>query len=166
MTGDELNAIQTPIKDKYKRCPKEAAVSLSGSVRLGPNVTNTITMGRQIIETGMHAGAGGSASNICPGEIFLSSLAACSGIVLSAVATHMGLEDVKGKITAIGSLDLRGTLGVDPTVPVGFQDIELRTELETDASSEDIEKLLEMTEKYCVVFQTMVSPPKVRIIRK
>ena len=166
MTREELIAIQAPMKEKYLKHPNEAAITLSGSAYLGADVTNAITIGKQTIETGLHPGAGGSDSNICPGEIFLSSLAACSGIVLSAVATHMRLKIRDGRITAIGSLDLRGTLGVDPAVPVGFQAIELKAELETDASAKDIEMLLEMTEKYCVVLQTLVSPPKVSIKRK
>jgi uncharacterized OsmC-like protein len=166
VTREELVAIQAPIIERYQNNPKEAAATLSGSACLGADVTNTITIGKQTIETGLHAGLGGIDSNICPGELFLSSLAACSGITLSAVATHMGLNIRDGRITAIGSLDLRGTLGVDPAVPVGFRSIELKAELETDASAQDIEMLLEMTEKYCVVFQTMVSPPKLRIQRK
>ena len=94
MTAQELNARQMPLKERYLGNPKEAATNLSGSVCLGPDITNKITIGNQIVETGLHAGTGGSDSNICPGVIFLSSLAACSGITLSAVATHMGLQEV------------------------------------------------------------------------
>ena len=114
----------------------------------------------------MHKGVGGRASSICPGEVFLTSLAACSVITLGAVATHMGLKVQTAGIAAIGFLDLRGTLAVDSVTPVGFQRIELEADIETDASPQEVQDLLTMTEKYCVVFQTLASPPQLSIRRK
>jgi uncharacterized OsmC-like protein len=158
MNRDELRAAQAPIKQGYRDDPELALVTLHAEGRLGEDVSCSIETGRMLVDAGLHPATGGDGSFACSGDMLLQALAACAGVTLRSVATSMGL-DVTGTVRAEGDLDFRGTLGVDKTVPVGFTDIRLGFDLGTTASEEELETLLRLTERYCVVFQTLVSPP-------
>jgi uncharacterized OsmC-like protein len=163
MTKELLNKMQTPFKDKYGLNPLTAQTKLAARAVLGADITCTNKIGNYNVETGMHPGVGGSLENICPATVFLDSLAACAGIVMGAVATHMGMEIRSGAVCVEGDLDLRGTLGVADNVEVGFKEIRMSVDIDTDASKQEINTLLRMTEKYCVVYQTLAKPPKIHL---
>jgi uncharacterized OsmC-like protein len=166
MKSDELRTIQAPLKERYKNDPSAAFLTLSAQGRLGEGVTCNVQTGKALVEAGLHPATGGSEMNICSGDMLLEALVACAGVTLNAVATALGIEVRNGSVFAEGDLDFRGTLGVVKDVPVGFQNIRLRFELDTDASEDQLATLLRLTERYCVVYQTLHQPPEMSITSK
>jgi uncharacterized OsmC-like protein len=160
MDRDELRAVQAPIKDRYREDPAAAVITLRASGELGEGVSCNVQTGRALVEAGLHPATGGDGSQACSGDMLLEALAACAGVTMRSVATARGLS-VSGTVTAEGDLDFRGTLGVDRDAPVGFREIRLRFDLESDASEEDLAALLKTTERYCVVLQTIASAPPI-----
>ncbi len=160
MERDELRAIQAPIKQRYEEDAEAALVTLSARGDLGEGVSCSVDTGRAIAEAGLHPASGGDGSLLCSGDMLLEALAACAGVTLRAVAISLGIAVESGTVRVEGDLDFRGTLAVDRDVPVGFRAIRLRFELETDASEEELATLLKLTERYCVVLQTLASSPE------
>jgi uncharacterized OsmC-like protein len=160
MERNELRAIQAPLKEDYERAPERAMVTLQAEGTLGDGVSCSIQTGRAIAEAGLHPASGGDGTLLCSGDMLLEALAACAGVTLRAVATSLGIPVEGGRVHAEGELDFRGTLAVDREAPVGFQEIRLRFDLDTDADEEQIATLLKLTERYCVVFQTLAKPPR------
>lgn len=165
MDTEELRALQAPLKERYRGDPAAALVTLRAHGGLGEGVTCRVETGRALIEAGLHPATGGDGLAACSGDMLLEALVACAGVTLRAVATALGVELRDGRITAEGDLDFRGTLGVARDVPVGFQRIRLRFELDTDASEEQLENLMRLTERYCVVYQTLQTAPGIEISR-
>ena len=165
MRSETLRAIQSPLKERYKNQPDAAMITLKAQGNLGENVTCKVQTGRALVEAGLHPATGGSGIQACSGDMLLEALVACSGVTLAAVATSIGVNVRSGTVKAEGDLDFRGTLGVSKEVPVGFQRIRLTFELDTDASEEQLATLLRLTERYCVVYQTLRSSPELRISR-
>ena len=159
MNSDELRAMQAPIKERYREQPEAAFVTLSAEGQLGVDLSCSVQTGRALVEAGLHPATGGDGSFACSGDMLLQALAACAGVTMRSVATSIGVN-VAGKVRAEGDLDFRGTLGVDKAAPVGFSDIRLSFELQSDASEEELATLLRLTERYCVVFQTLATAPK------
>jgi uncharacterized OsmC-like protein len=160
MDRDELRAIQAPLKESYEVAPERALVTLEASGELGEGVSCSVQTGRAIAEAGLHPASGGDGTLLCSGDMLLESLVACAGVTMRAVATSIGVPIESGRVRAEGDLDFRGTLAVDAEAPVGFRAIRLTFELETDAEEEQLATLLKLTERYCVVFQTLSVPPE------
>ncbi|HEY5108049.1 MAG TPA: OsmC family protein [Acidimicrobiales bacterium] len=160
MDRDQLRAAQAPIKERYRDDPAEARVTLRADGDLGSDVTCSVQTGRALVEAGLHPATGGDGSAACSGDMLLQALVACAGVTLRSVATSLGI-DVSGSVRAEGDLDFRGTLGVDKQAPVGFTDIRLSFDLDSDADQEQLDTLLRLTERYCVVLQTLLRPPVV-----
>ncbi len=160
---DELKALQAPLKARYREEPGSARVTLAATGTLGEGVSCSVQTGRAIAEAGLHPATGGDGSQLCSGDMLLEALVACSGVTLRAVATALGLEVRGGTVSAEGDLDFRGTLGVDRDARVGFTDIRLRFDLDTSASEEEVATLLRLTERYCVVLQTLSSPAALHV---
>lgn len=163
MKTDELRSLQAPLKDRYRNEPSAALLTLKAQGRLGEGVTCHVQTGRALVEAGLHPATGGTGPNVCSGDMLLEALVACAGVTLNAVATALGIEVRDGIVRAEGDLDFRGTLGVAKDVPVGFQRIRLRFDLDTDASAEALSTLIRLTERYCVVFQTLRRPPEMSV---
>ncbi|HVY78439.1 MAG TPA: OsmC family protein [Solirubrobacterales bacterium] len=163
MDRERLQAIQGPLKERYREDPGAATITLSAEGELGEGVSCSVKTGRAIAEAGLHPASGGDGGQLCSGDMLLEALAACAGVTLRAVATSLGIEVRGGTVRADGDLDFRGTLAVDREAPVGFKSIRLSFELETDATPEQLETLLKLTERYCVVFQTLASPPQLSV---
>ena len=163
MKADELRAAQAPLKDLYRATPGSAMVTLKASGRLGEGVTCKIETGQALVAAGLHPATGGNGLSACSGDMLLEALVACAGVTLNAVATALGIELRDATLHAEGDLDFRGTLGVSKEVPVGFQDIRLRISLDTDATEEQIANLIRLTERYCVVYQTLMAPPRITV---
>jgi uncharacterized OsmC-like protein len=163
MKTEELRALQAPIKDRYKTNPHAALVTLRAEGRLGEDVTCKVDTGRALVAAGLHPASGGDGLSACSGDMLLEALVACAGVTLAAVATATGIVVRSGSVQAEGDLDFRGTLGVDKSVPVGFQRIRLHFDLDTDASEEQLSTLLRLTERYCVVYQTLCQSPAVNV---
>ena len=159
MQRDELRAIQTPLKERYAGEPEAALVTLTASGHLGEGVSCSVDTGRALAEAGLHPASGGDGSLLCSGDMLLEALVACAGVTLRAVATSLGIAVESGTVRAEGELDFRGTLAVDRAAPVGFRAIHLNFDLDTDASEEELDTLLKLTERYCVVFQTLSTSP-------
>jgi len=159
----ELKSLQAPIKERFREQPKSAMVTLRAEGKIGQGVTCNVQTGKALVEAGLHPATGGSGLSACSGDMLLESIVACAGVTLRAVATALDIPLRDATIRAEGDLDFRGTLGVSKEVPVGFQNIRLRFELDTDANEEQIATLLKLTERYCVVYQTLAHPPKVEI---
>ena len=159
MEREELRSVQAPLKERYREEPEAAVVTLAASGRLGEGVSCSLDTGRALAEAGLHPATGGDGSQLCSGDMLLEALVACAGVTLRAVATSLGIEVESGTVRAEGELDFRGTLAVDRDAPVGFRSIRLDFDLETDAGEEELATLLELTERYCVVFQTLSSAP-------
>ena len=155
MDATTLRALQAPLKDRYRDDPEAAVVTLRASGSLGEGITCSVETGRALAEAGLHPASGGDGSALCSGDMLLEALAACAGVTLRAVATSIGVEVAGGRVLAEGDLDFRGTLGVDRDAPVGFRSIRLRFDLDTDAGEEDLATLIRLTERYCVVLQTI-----------
>jgi uncharacterized OsmC-like protein len=154
METTELRALQQPFKDRYRDNPSAALITLTAEGSLGEGVSCSVRTGRALAEAGLHPATGGDGSQLCSGDMLLEALAACAGVTMRAVSTSLGIP-VEGRVVAEGDLDFRGTLGVSKEAPVGFESIRLRFELDTDASDEELATLLRLTERYCVVLQTL-----------
>jgi uncharacterized OsmC-like protein len=163
MKADELRSLQAPLKAHYRDDPEAALVTLKAEGRIGEGVTCKVQTGKALVEAGLHPATGGDGLAACSGGMLLEALAACAGVTLSAVATALGIDLQSGTVRAEGDLDFRGTLGVSKEVPVGFQSIRLHFDLETDASEEQMATLLRLTERYCVVYQTLRQPPEISV---
>jgi len=163
VTGDALRALQAPVKERYKTEPGAAMVTLRARGRLGEGVTCSVETGKALVAAGLHPATGGDGRSACSGDMLLEALVACAGVTLNAVASAMGVVLNDATIHAEGDLDFRGTLGVDKAAPVGLQRIRLRFELDTDAPDDQIATLLRLTERYCVVYQTLRQPPELRV---
>jgi len=166
MNAEELRSIQAPLKERYRGTPDAALITLRAQGRLGEGVSCKIETGKALVVAGLHPATGGSAQSACSGDMVLEALVACAGVTLNAVATALGIELRDASLQAEGDLDFRGTLGVAKDVPVGFQSIRLQITLDTDASDEQIATLLRLTERYCVVFQTLAHPPALEVRRQ
>jgi uncharacterized OsmC-like protein len=161
---EQLRATQAPLKERYRAEPGAALITLHAEGRLGDEeISCRVDTGRALAEAGLHPATGGDGSMLCSGDMLLQALAACAGVTLRAVATALEIPVAGGVVRAEGDLDFRGTLGVDRQAPVGFSDIRLRFELDTDADDEQLARLLERTERYCVVLQTLLQAPNVTV---
>jgi uncharacterized OsmC-like protein len=163
MNAEDLRALQAPIKQKYKTDPDTAVVTLRAEGRIGEGIACRVDTGRALVEAGLHPASGGSGTQACSGDMLLEALVACAGVTLKAVATAIGIELRDATVRAEGDLDFRGTLGVAKDAPVGFREIRLRFDLDTDAAPEQKKKLIELTERYCVVLQTIRSAPRLAV---
>jgi len=161
MKADELRAVQAPLKDRYRGTPDAALITLKATGRLAEGVTCKIETGKALVTAGLHPATGGNGLSACSGDMLHEALVACAGVTLNAVATALGIQLRDASLEAEGDLDFRGTLGVSKEVPVGFQDIRLNISVDTDASDDDVSKLVRLTERYCVVYQTLVRAPKI-----
>ncbi len=161
MNTEELRSLQAPLKNQYKEKPETAMVTLKAQGRIGEGVSCKIETGKALVEAGLHPATGGNGLSVCSGDMLLEALAACAGVTLSAVATAIGIKIDEGIVETEGDLDFRGTLGVSKEVPVGFQNIRLKFLLKTNASEDELATLIRLTERYCVVFQTLNSSPKI-----
>ena len=162
MRSDELRALQAPLKERFRTDPAAALVTLTAAGRLDETaVSCTVETGRALVEAGLHPATGGTGLLACSGDLLLQALVACAGVTLRAVATALDIPVRAGQLVAEGDLDFRGTLGVSKDAPVGFGAIRLRFDLDTDATPEQLETLLKLTERYCVVLQTLRAPPSV-----
>jgi len=166
MRAEELRDIQAPLKNRYREEPAAAVITLSAEGRLGEDVACSVETGRALVEAGLHPASGGSGLLACSGDMLLQALVACAGVTISAVATALGIELREGRLRAEGELDFRGTLGVDKQAPVGFRAIRLQVKLDTDAPPEAVDKLMQLSERYCVVFQTLVNGVPVSVERQ
>jgi uncharacterized OsmC-like protein len=162
MEATELRALQAPLKERYRADAESAVVTMTGRATLDEGVTCSVQTGRAIAQAGLHPAAGGDGSTLCSGDMLLEALAACAGVTMRAVSTSLGLA-VAGTVTAEGDLDFRGTLGVEREAPVGFREIRLRFDLDTSAPEEDVERLIALTERYCVVLQTIAGSPELDV---
>ena len=162
MDRDELRALQAPLKERYRDEPEAAHITLKADGTLGEGVSCSVQTGRALAEAGLHPATGGDGSLLCSGDMLLEALVACAGVTLKAVATSLGIQ-AEGRVRAEGDLDFRGTLGVDREAPVGFSDIRLAFELDTDADDEQLATLLKLTERYCVVYQTLNTRPQLEV---
>src|SRR3954447_4402866 len=166
MTADELRSLQAPLKAQYRESPDTALVTLRAEGRIGENMTCKIETGKARVETGLHPATGGDGQSACSADMLLEALVGCAGVTLRAVATALGISLRDGTIRAEGDLDFRGTLGVSKDVPVGFKQIRLNVDLDTDASEEQIANLIRLTERYCVVYQTLSHPPEISVLHR
>jgi len=165
MKVEELRAIQAPLKDRYKERPDAALITLKAEGRLGEGVTCNVQTGKALVTAGLHPATGGNGLSACSGDMLLEALVACAGVTLNAVATAIGIVVRSGTVRAEGDLDFRGTLGVAKDAPVGFQRIRLHFDLETDASEDQLSTLNRLTERYCVVYQTLRQSPEITVSR-
>ena len=163
MKADELRALQAPLKERYRKEPGAAVVTLRAAGRIGEGIACRLDTRNALIEAGLHPASGGNGMQACSGDMLLEALVACAGVTLRAVATALNIELRDAKLFAEGDLDFRGTLGVAKDAPVGFREIRLRFELDSDAPEEQKRKLIELTERYCVVMQTIRQAPPVRV---
>jgi uncharacterized OsmC-like protein len=160
MDAQELKDLQAPIKATYREQPDKALITLRAEGRLGENVSCSVATGRALVEAGLHPATGGTGLQACSGDMLLEALVACAGVTLNAVATALALPLRGATVRAEGDLDFRGTLGVDKLAPVGFRDIRLSFELDGDLDQEQKAQLQKLTERYCVVYQTLRNPPQ------
>jgi uncharacterized OsmC-like protein len=163
MDASELRSLQAPIKEKYKSAPEAAVVTLKANGSLEDGISCKVETGRALQIAGLHPATGGSGRELCSGDMLLEALVACAGVTLKAVATAIEIPLKSGKVSAEGDLDFRGTLGVAKDAPVGFREIRLRFDIETDAPQEKLDQLLKLTERYCVVYQTIKAGPNVDV---
>ena len=166
MNAEELRSVQSPLKAHYREAPEAALITLRARGRLGDGVSCSVETGKALVVAGLHPATGGNGLNACSGEMLLEALVACAGVTLNAVATALDIELRDASLQAEGDLDVRGTLGLAKEVPVGFQSIRLSITLDTDASEEQLATLLRLTERYCVVYQTLAHPPALAVTRK
>jgi uncharacterized OsmC-like protein len=162
MNRDQLRAAQAPLKERYRNDPQSAVLTLRATGALGDGISCNVETGGALVEAGLHPATGGSGLSACSGDLLLQALVACAGVTLSAVATSLGIVVRSGALTAEGDLDFRGTLGVAKDAAVGFREIRLRISIDSDCSASEKQKLLELTERYCVVYQTLIRAPGVR----
>lgn len=165
MNAEDLQSIQAPLKERYRAAPEDSLITLSAQGRVGEGVSCKIETSKALIVAGLHPAAGGNGQAVCSGNMLLEALVACAGVTLSAVATAMSIELRDASLRAEGDLDFRGTLGLSNEAPVGFKNIQLHFTLDTDASEKQLATLLRLTEKYCVVYQTLAYPPALTVTR-
>ncbi len=164
MRGDELRAMQAPIKQRYRETPEAAAITLKAKGEIGSEtLTCKVATGRALVEAGLHPATGGDGLAVCSGDMLLEALVACAGVTLKAVATALDILIRSGTVSVEGDLDFRGTLGIAKDAPVGFRSIRLRFDLDTNASPDQLATLIKLTERYCVVFQTLNNKPQMAI---
>jgi uncharacterized OsmC-like protein len=163
MNAEELKSIQAPLKEPYRRNPDSAVITLKAEGRVGQGVACRVETGRSLVEAGLHPATGGNGLAACSGDMLLEALVACAGVTLSAVATAIGVEIRDGRVRAEGDLDFKGTLGVSKESPVGFRQIRLELHLDTDATEDQLSTLLKLTERYCVVYQTLRTSPELTV---
>lgn len=163
MNSVKLKSLQSPIKEKYRNQPETAIFTLKAEGKIGEGISCNLETGKSLIKAGLHPATGGDGLAICSGDLLLQALVACSGVTMSAVATALDIEIYSGKIIAEGEIDFRGTLGVSKEIPVGFQKINLTFYLETDAPPDKLESLKKLTERYCVVYQTLINGVKTEV---
>jgi uncharacterized OsmC-like protein len=166
MNAEDLRAIQAPLKEHYRVAPAAALVTLRSRGSIGDSVSCKVETGQALVVAGLHPATGGSGQAACSGDMLLDALVACAGVTLNAVATALGITLRAATLQAEGDLDFRGTLGIAKEVPVGFQNIRLQFTLDTDATQEELDTLLRLTERYCVVYQTLAHPPALTVARK
>lgn len=166
MNAEDLRSVQAPLKEHYRENPEAAFITLRAEGRLGEGVSCKISTGKALVEAGLHPATGGTGQSACSGDMLLEALVACAGVTLNAVATALGIALRDATLRAEGDLDFRGTLGLSKEVAVGFQSIRLQFVLDTDASEEQLSTLLRLTERYCVVYQTLARPPALTVTRK
>lgn len=166
MNADDLRNAQAPLKERYRDIPETALITLHAQGRIGEGVSCKIETGKALVVAGLHPATGGSGQAACSGDMLLEALVACAGVTLNAVATALGIELRDASLRAEGDLDFRGTLGLSKDIPVGFQSIRLNFTLDTDASEDELATLLRLTERYCVVYQTLAHPPALSVTRK
>jgi uncharacterized OsmC-like protein len=159
MKAEDLRAVQAPLKERYRDAPEAALITLRAQGRLGDGVTCRIETGKAVVAAGLHPATGGNGLSVCSGDMLLEALVACAGVTMNAVATALGIELRDAAVEAEGDLDFRGTLGLSKEAPVGFQNIRLRFTLDSDASQEQLSTLIRLTERYCVVYQTLAHSP-------
>ena len=162
MDRETLRGKQAPLKERYREEPEAAVVTLRAQGRLGEGVSCRVETGRALAEAGLHPASGGDGELVCSGDMLLEALVACAGVTLRAVATSLGIEVAGGTVRAEGDLDFRGTMAVSKEAPVGFREVRLSFDLETDAAEEQLETLHRLTERYCVVYRTLLEPPTLR----
>lgn len=165
MNPDDLRALQAPLKDKYKVEPGAALVTLKARGDIGDGISCSVQTGQALVKAGLHPATGGTGTLACSGDMLLQALAACAGVTMSAVATAIGVDIRGGAVSVEGDLDFRGTLGVSKEAPVGFQSIRLMFEVDSDATEEQLDTLQRLTERYCVVYQTLRQPASIAISR-
>lgn len=163
MDSKDLREVQAPLKEKYREHPEAAITTLKASGKLEDGISCKIETGQAMVKAGLHPATGGSGMAVCSGDMLLEALVACAGVTMNAVATAIDCPLDDATISAEGDLDFRGTLGISKEAPVGFKEIRLHFDLKTDASDDQISSLLKLTERYCVVYQTLVSNPKITI---
>ena len=163
MKSEELRELQAPLKDRYRKDEGSAVITLKAEGRIGDGVTCSVATGRALVEAGLHPATGGSGLHACSGDMLLEALVACAGVTLNAVATALDLTIREATVRAEGDLDFRGTLGLDKTVPVGFRDIRLSFDIDGDLSEEQRASLIKLSERYCVVYQTLRKPPPIKV---
>jgi len=166
MKSEGLRALQAPLKQQYKEEPAAALITLKAQGRLGEGITCSIQTGKALVQAGLHPATGGDGLSLCSGDMLLEALVACAGVTLNSVATAIGVDIRAGVVRAEGDLDFRGTLGVSKEAPVGFQRIRLAFDLDTDASEEQLATLIRLTERYCVVYQTLRQAPEIAVSRQ
>src|SRR5438874_5607568 len=163
MNATELKALQAPLKEQYRERPETALITLKAQGRVGEGVICNVETGRKLVQAGLHPATGGNGLSACSGDMLLEALVACAGVTLGAVATALAIDLGDARVFAEGDLDFRGTLGVSKEVGVGFRGIRLRFELDTDASEEQVATLIRLTERYCVVYQTLKNPAPIEV---
>lgn len=165
MNSEDLRATQAPLKARYREAPEAARITLRAQGRLGEGISCKVETAKALVVAGLHPATGGDGRSACSGDMLLEALVACAGVTLNAVAVALGIELRAATLQAEGDLDFRGTLGLAKEVPVGFQAIRLRFTLDTDAPQDQLDTLLRLTEKYCVVYQTLAHPPALVMAR-
>lgn len=165
MNAEDLRALQAPLKERYRAEPATALVTLRAEGKLGEGITCRVDTARSLVEAGLHPATGGSGAAVCSGDMLLEALVACAGVTLRAVATALGIDVRGGTVKAEGDLDFRGTLGVARDAPVGFREIRVKFSLDSDATEEQLNNLFRLTERYCVVYQTLSKPPTLSLAR-
>lgn len=163
MNAEQLRDLQAPLKDRYRERPQAALVTLSASARIGDGITCKVETGQALVQAGLHPATGGDGLSACSGDMLLEALVACAGVTLNAVATAIGVELRDATINAEGDLDFRGTLAIDRDAPVGFSAIRLMFDLDTTADDEQLASLIKLTERYCVVYQTLAGNPDLQV---
>jgi uncharacterized OsmC-like protein len=164
MKAEELRALQEPLKERYRNRAEAAMITLRAQGRIGEGITCKVETGKALVEAGLHPATGGNGLAACSGDMLLEALVACAGVTLRAVATALGIELRDATVKAEGDLDFRGTLAVAKDAPVGFKEIRLSFDLDTPASEEQLATLLRLTERYCVVYQTLHNPPPIKLL--
>jgi uncharacterized OsmC-like protein len=163
MDREALHSLQQPLKERYRREPRTALVTLTADGEIGDGVTCSVQTGQALVAAGLHPASGGDGTSACSGDMLLQALAACAGVTLNSVATSMEIPIERGTVHVEGDLDFRGTMAVGKEAPVGFVDIRLRFDLKSSAPPEQLQRLVALTERYCVVYQTLLRPPSVDV---